>query len=439
VDAIGIVLSLVLVAANGFFVAVEFGLARLRPTQAAEFVREGRPGAKSVTQAVQHIDSYLSACQLGITMCSLGLGALGEPAFHHLLEPLLGDAAKIAGIGLASALSFLIITTLHVVVGELAPKSAAIARTPPVVLALTPFMRAFYFATRPLVDLFNALGNLLLKPFGVPPASEAGHQPHSEEELRQLLRDSSRQGTIGREEQELSEAALIFGDLRAREVMKPRTDVAYVLTSDPPRRIAGRVMETGHTRLPLCEPDGGLDAAVGVLNAKDLLPLCFGPEDDVDLPSIARPIAHVSESARVDDVLRDMRHARRHIALVHDEHGTVIGLITLEDILEELVGEIEDEFDPEQPDPIRVEDDGLHIDGSAAAREVADHLGFDLEAHHETTIGGYLSEELGRVPQAGEEVELHGRRFRVLGVDETRVTELALVDGDEQDRDDDAG
>jgi CBS domain containing-hemolysin-like protein len=439
VDAIRIVLSLLLVAANGFFVAVEFGLARLRPTQAAEFVREGRPGAKSVAHAVQHIDSYLSACQLGITICSLGLGALGEPAFHHLLEPLLGDAAKVAGIGLASALSFLIITTLHVVVGELAPKSAAIARTPPIVLALTPFMRAFYFATRPLVDLFNALGNLLLKPFGVPPASEAGHQPHSEDELRQLLRDSSRQGTIGREEQELSEAALIFGDLRAREVMKPRTDVAYVLTSDPPRRIAERVMETGHTRLPLCEPEGGLDAAVGVLNAKDLLPLCFGPEDGVDLPSIARPIAHVSESARVDDVLRDMRHARRHIALVHDEHGTVIGLITLEDILEELVGEIEDEFDPEQPDPIRVEDDGLHIDGSAAARDVADHLGFDLEAHHETTIGGYLSEELGRVPQPGEEVELHGRRFRVLGVDETRVTELALVDGDEQDRDGDAG
>ena len=438
-DAIRIVLSLVLVAANGFFVAVEFGLARLRPTQAAEFVREGRPGAKSVAHAVQHIDSYLSACQLGITMCSLGLGAVGEPAFHHLLEPLLGDAAKIAGIGLASALAFLIITTLHVVVGELAPKSAAIARTPPVVLALTPFMRAFYLATKPLVDLFNALGNLLLKPFGVPPASEAGHQPHSEDELRQLLRESSRQGTIGREEQELSEAALIFGDLRAREVMKPRTDVAYVLTSDPPRRIAERVMETGHTRLPLCEPEGGLDAAVGVLNAKDLLPLCFGPEEAVDVRSIARPIAHVSESARVDDVLRDMRRERRHIALVHDEHGTVIGLITLEDILEELVGEIEDEFDREQPDPIRLEDDGLHIDGSAPAREVADHLGFDLEAHHETTIGGYLSEELGRVPQEGEEVALHGRRFRVLGVDETRVTELALVERDENERDGDAG
>src|ERR671921_1412383 len=164
--AAGVVLAFVLVAANGFFVAVEFGLARLRPTQAAEFVHQGRPGAKSVQHAVQHIDSYLSACQLGITICSLGLGALGEPAFHDALEPILGDAAEIAGIGIASAIAFGLITTLHVVVGELAPKSAAIARTTPIVLVLTPPMRMFYFATKPLVDGLNGLGNLVLKPFG---------------------------------------------------------------------------------------------------------------------------------------------------------------------------------------------------------------------------------------------------------------------------------
>jgi CBS domain containing-hemolysin-like protein len=433
VTAARIALALLLVAANAFFVAVEFGLARLRPTQAAEFVRERRPGSKAVQHALEHIDSYLSACQLGITICSLGLGALGEPAFHDALEPLLGDAAEVAGIGVASALAFAIITTLHVVVGELAPKSAAIARTPPIVLALTPPMRAFYLATKPLVDLLNALGNLVLKPFGIPPASEAGHQPHSEDELRLLLRESSRQGTIGVEEQELSEAALVFGDLRAREVMKPRAEVAYVLTTDSPRRVAERVIETGHTRLPLCEPKGGLDAAIGVINAKDLLPIGLRPDADIDLRSVARPIAHVSESARVDRVLRDMRRERRHIALVHDEHGTVVGLITLEDVLEELVGEIEDEFDPEAREPIRVEGDTIVIEGSAPTRDVAERLGFELEGHHETTIGGYLSEELGRVPRPGEEVALHGRRFKVLGVDETRVTALALVSDDRRD------
>src|SRR3954469_19492457 len=426
----GILLALVLVLANGVFVAVEFGLARLRPTQAAEFARQRRPGSKSVLHAVEHIDSYLSACQLGITMCSLGLGAVGEPAFHQALEPLLGDAAQVAGIGLASALSFAIITTLHVVVGELAPKSAAIARTPPIVLALTPAMRAFYLATKPLVDLFNGLGNLLLKPFGVPPASESGHQPHSEEELRSLLRESSREGTIGREEQELSEAALVFGDLRAREVMRPRAEVAFVHTTDTPRQVAERVIESGHTRLPLCEPDGGLDAAVGVINAKDLLPLGLRPETDIDLHSIARPIAHVSESARVDRVLRDMRRERRHLALVHDEPDTAVGLVTRRDIPEEIVGEIYDEFDPERQDPIRVDGDTVIVDGAASAREVAERLGFELEGHHETTIGGYLSEELGRVPRPGEEVVLHERRFRVLGVEETLVTELAIVDLD---------
>src|SRR6185436_2099000 len=148
-------------------------------------------------------------------------------------------------IGIASAVAFILITTLHVVVGELAPKSAAIARTPRVVLALTPAMRVFYFATKPAVELLNGLGNLVLKPFGVPPTSEAGSQPHSEDELRLLLRESSRKGTIGHEEQELSEAALVFGDLRAREVMRPRAEVAYVTTDDAPRRVAERVIETG--------------------------------------------------------------------------------------------------------------------------------------------------------------------------------------------------
>jgi CBS domain containing-hemolysin-like protein len=438
VTAARIVFALVLVGLNGFFVAVEFGIARLRHTQAEEFAHEGRPGSKAVLHAVDHIDSYLSACQLGITICSLGLGALGEPAFHDALEPLLGDAAEVAGIGLASALAFAIITTLHVVVGELAPKSAAIARTPPIVLALTPPMRVFYYATKPLVDGLNGLGNLVLRPFGVPPASEAGSQPHSEDELRSLLRESSREGTIGREEQELSEAALVFGDLRAREVMRPRAEIAYVLTSDSPRHVAERVIDTGHTRLPLCEPAGGLDAAVGVLNAKDLLPVGLRGEAHVDLRSIARPIAHVSESARVDRVLRDMRRDRRHIGLVHDEHGTVVGLVTLEDIIEEIVGEIDDEFDPERRDAFRRDGDVVVIDGAAPAREVAERLGFELEGHHETTIGGYLSEELGRVPRPGEEIALHAQRFKVLGVDGTLVTELALVDRD-GDRSEESG
>jgi CBS domain containing-hemolysin-like protein len=429
----GVALAVVLVAVNGFFVAVEFSVARLRPTQAQELLREGRPGSKSVAHAVDHIDAYLSACQLGITMASLGLGALGEPAFHDLLEPILGDGATIAGFGLAGAVAFLIITTLHVVVGELAPKSLAIARTAPVVLALAPPMRVFYLSTKPLVDLFNAMGNLLLKPFGVPPASEAGHQPHSEDELRELLRESSREGLIERGEQELSEAALVFGDMRAREVMKPRGDIDLVVTSDAPRTIAERAVATGRTRMPLCEPDGGLEEAVGVVNAKDLLPLIFDEAGGVDVSRLARPLAHIAESARVDKVLREMRERRVHLALVHDEHGTVVGLLTMEDILEELVGEIEDEFDPDRADLFREQDEYLWVNGEAPVRALAARLGFELEGHHETTVGGYLSEQLARVPDPGELVECHNHRFEILEVDETRITELAVLGPTNQD------
>jgi CBS domain containing-hemolysin-like protein len=421
-----LILALVLVAANGFFVAVEFSVARLRPTQVQELLRQGRPGAKSAAHAVEHIDAYLSACQLGITMCSLGLGAIGEPVFHDLLEPVLGDAATIGGFGLAAALAFLIITTLHVVVGELSPKSLAIARTAPVVLALAPPMRAFYLSTKPLVDLFNAMGNLLLKPFGVPPASEAGHQPHSENELRELLRESSRQGLIEREEQELSEAALVFGDMRAREVMKPRGEIDLVLTSDSPRTIAERAIATARTRLPLCEPDGGLESAVGAVNAKDLLPLIFDGGSRAEVSKLARPLAHVSESARIDEVLREMREARVHLALVHDEHGTVVGLLTMEDILEELVGEIEDEFDLHEAELIHEQDGRLQAHGEAPARMVAKRLDVELEGQHETTVGGYLSEQLGRVPAVGEVIDCHGHRFEILAVEETRITEIAI-------------
>jgi CBS domain containing-hemolysin-like protein len=422
-----LLLALVLVAANAFFVAVEFSVARLRPTQAHELLRQGRPGAKSVAHAVDHIDAYLSACQLGITMASLGLGAIGEPAFHDLLEPVLGEAAPIAGFGLASLVAFLAITTLHVVLGELSPKSLAIARTAPVVLALAPPMRWFYLATKPLVDLFNAMGNLVLKPFGVPPASEAGHQPHSEDELRELLRESSREGLIDQEEQRLSEAALVFGDMRAREVMKPRGEIDFVLTTDSARTVAQRAIATGRTRLPLCEPDGGLESVLGAINAKDLLPLIFEDEQRLELSRLTRPLAHTSESARVDEVLREMREDRVHLALVHDEHGTIIGLLTMEDILEELVGEIEDEFDADRPDLFREDDVRLYVEGGTPVRALAERLDFELEGHNETTVGGYLSEQLGRVPDIGEVVECHGHRFEILAVTETRITKVAVV------------
>jgi CBS domain containing-hemolysin-like protein len=420
----GLLVAVVLVAANAFFVGAEFSIARLRPTQAAEFVRERRPGARSAQHAVEHIDAYLSACQLGITLSSLGLGAVGEPAFHDLLEPVFGERTRIVGFGLASAVAFSIITIAHVVLGELAPKSAAIARTGPIALLLAPPMRGFYLATKPVVDLFNAMGNLVLKPFGIPPASEAGHAPHSEDELRELLRESREGGLIERDESELSEAALTFGDLRARGVMQPRPGIDYVTTADTIDEVIETAMRTGRTRLPLVERNGDLDNAIGVINAKDLLPAALG--ESIDLRTRARPLPRLAEGTRVDKFLRDMRREKRHLALVVDEHGTVTGLLTLEDVLEELVGEIDDEFDTAAAQLIRRHGGELRVEGSAPVRLVARELGITLDAPHESTLNGHLIEQLGRVPEPGETVEFDGARLEVIAGDDAQITLLAV-------------
>jgi CBS domain containing-hemolysin-like protein len=423
--AIGLVVALLLVAANGFFVAVEFAIARLRPTQVDEWLAERRPGAKSAHHAVTHIDAYLAACQLGITLASLGLGVVGEPAFHHLVEPLFGEDSRIAGIAVGSAIAFFIITLLHVVLGELSPKSLAISRTGPTALLLVPLMRVFYLATKPVVDFFNFLGNLVLRPFGVPPASEAGHTPHSEDEIRQLLRQSSEGGLIDAEETSFSENALLFGDRRAREIMVPRPEIDWISTENTAREAADLAIATGRTRLPVGEPEGGLDAAVGVLNVKDLIaPAQRG--QDVSVRELVRDLARVAESERLDEVLHTLRRQRQHIALVLDEYGTVVGLLTLEDVMEEIVGEIQDEFDPAEIEYVRREDGMWRIDGAAPLREVSERLGLDLDTAHEATIGGHMVEELGRVPSEGETVVLEGRPVEVLGADETRVTELRI-------------
>ncbi|HEV2075104.1 MAG TPA: hemolysin family protein [Thermoleophilaceae bacterium] len=428
---LAIVAALALVAANGFFVATEFSITRLRPTQVGDFEKEGRPGASSVRHAADNIDAYLAACQLGITVSSLGLGALGEPAFEALLHPVLGDAAVFGGIALAFLLAFLLITTLHVVVGELSPKSLAIARTARVSLLVAPPMRVFYLVTKPLVDGFNGLGNLLLKPFGIPPAREAGHAPHSESEIRQLMRHSQAEGMIQREDLRLSENVFSFGDMRVREVMMPRPDIDYVTTDGDVAGAARRAMETGHTRFPLCEPDGGLDAVVGSIHVKDLLSVALKGEE-VKLTELARAIGRFSESTLIDEVLREMQRRRQHMALVMDEHGTAVGLVTLEDILEELVGEIEDEFDPETVEHIRREGPDAVVDGSTPVRMLAQELGIEIADPHEATIGGHIVELLGRMPQVGEVIELDGYRAEVKSVADARITGLRFSPQPEQ-------
>ena len=323
-------------------------------------------------------------------------------------------------------LAFAIVTMLHVVLGELAPKSLAIARTTKTVLWVAPPMRVFYLATKPLVDVFNWLGNLVLRPFGIPPAREVGHAPHTEDELRMLLAQSDTEGLIKAYEREFAENALIFGDLRARQVMVPRSEIDYLVVGESTEEAVRRASDSLHTRLPLCETEDGLDHTVGAVNFKELLRLALDGAA-VDLTELARPLTRVSESMLVDQVLREMRKRRQHMALVVDEFGTTVGLVTLEDILEEIVGEFEEEEDGEHPAEIRRDGDELVCAGTAPLGEVEDALGIDLENAGEATIGGHVVELLGRIPEAGEVVDVEGLSVAISAVDEARIVELRFL------------
>ena len=422
-DVLRVLAALALVALNAFFVATEFAITRIRLSQVLELERQGKPGARAARHAVEHIDAYLAACQLGITIASIGLGALAEPAFEHLLGPALDRFAPGVAVGLSFALAFGIVTLLHVVLGELAPKSLAIARTARTALFVSPPMRLFYMTTKPLVDGFNALGNLVLKPFGIPPAREVGHAPHTEDELRMLLAQSVREGLIDTYEREFAENVLVFGDLRARQVMVPRPDIDFLVVGETVAEAVRRASGSLHTRLPLCEAEDGLDHPVGVINSKELLHLALDGVE-VDLQELARPLTRIPESTLVHEVLRELRRRRQHIALVVDEFGTTVGLITLEDILEEIVGEFEEEEEGERDDGIRREDGVLIVAGTAPVGEVEDELGLEIANAGEATIGGHVVEMLGRVPSAGETVEIEGLLVTVTAVDEARIVEL---------------
>lgn len=252
--ALELLAAVILLGANFFFVVVEFAITRARPTQVADLESRGVRGSRSLRHAVDNLDAYLSACQLGITLASIGLGIFGERALRHLIDPAVAPLGALTGVGafaISFALAYGIVSAFHVVLGELTPKSLAIARTRRSGLLLAPPMRLFYLATRPVVDMLNWAGNLVLRPFGIPPAREAGHTPHSEPELRWLLGQSQRAGILDADERQYAENVLLFGDRRARELMVPRPDVIYLTTDQTVHEAAGIVTQTHHTRLQI--------------------------------------------------------------------------------------------------------------------------------------------------------------------------------------------
>ncbi len=419
----GLFLAILLVALNGFFVAAEFALVKVRPTQIEPYAQEGKLSARKAKHMVRHLDAYLSATQLGITLASLALGWVGEPAFAWIIEPVVrpfteNNPQLLHSISLT--VSFLVITILHIVLGELAPKSVAIRKPEGTTLAISLPLFFFYKVTFPAIWLLNHSASYLLKLVGIAPVSESD-LAHSEEELRLLL-SSSHSGGVSKQTRELLDNIFELKHRVARQIMVPRQDVIYLSTTRTMSENLRTARRSGHTRFPLC--DGDLDHVVGLIHIKDL----FRKERPVaTLREVAREIAFVPETLELDRLLKRMRTERVHLAAVIDEYGGVSGVVTLEDVIEEIVGQIQDEFDVEKPEIRSTEDGAWIVSGGMLVEDLEDELHLELSERDEDTIGGVVLSELGRTPTVGDRVELGPVLLEVLDVDNNRIKDLRLT------------
>ena len=419
----GLFLAIVLVFLNGFFVAAEFALVKVRPTQIDPYVTEGLRRGKVARHMIRHLDAYLSATQLGITLASLALGWIGEPAFAWIIEPVVrtfaGDNPQILHSA-ALTVSFLTITILHIVLGELAPKSIAIRKSEGTALLIALPLFVFYKITYPAIWVLNHTANALLKVFGIAPVSE-GELAHDEEELRLLL-SSSNASQLSTQKRELLDNIFELSHRMARQIMLPRQDVVYLSTARPLAENLRLARRSGHTRFPLCE--GDLDHVVGVIHIKDI----FHRERPLtSLQEVAREIAFVPETLELDRLLKRMRTERFHLAAVIDEYGGVSGIVTLEDVIEEIVGQINDEFDVEKPE-IQEKGDGVfEVAGGVLVEDLEEALGTEFSERDEDTIGGVVLSELGRNPAIGDRVELGPIAIEVLEVQLNRVSTVRVT------------
>ena len=428
-SGLGILGALLLVALNGVFVAAEFSLVKIRSAQVEKMVEEGRASARLVQGAVGKLDRYLAVCQLGITISSLGLGALGEPAIARLLEPVLGALGFSEGLihGIAFTVGFGIITFLHVVFGELAPKSFAIQKPEGTSLFVAPFMRFFYYLLLPGVVVFNGTANAVVKLFGVAPAAE-GSETYSEAEIRTLIAQSTRQGILQKDEEARLTGVFSLEETPAREIMVPRPDVVMV-PADLSLKDLITVTAAGHyTRYPVYEGEAH-DRVVGSVHVKDILRAVEshgGVEAGVRARDLMRDVLMVPENRPIENILEDFQKQKIQVAVVIDEWGSLEGLVTIEDILEEIVGEITDEFDDAEPAVQTLANGSYAVDGRLPISVVNEALGAGFESEDFETIGGIVLGALGRVPEVGDEVSLDGHILRVEEVDGPRVAQVMV-------------
>ena len=416
-------IAIALVLLNGFFVAAEFALVKVRGSQLDELVQQGRPFAKTAKWLGDRLDASLSACQFGITMASLALGWVGEPAFARLLEPAF-DALGFSETVLHTTsfiIAFSIITTLHLVIGEQAPKIYAIRRPELMALWCAAPLKFFYVVFYPFLIALSFTTAKLLSLVGIVGGSEH-ESPHTESEIRALVKQSHGSGELTRNEQRLIHAVFEFDDMICRRVMVPRSDVIFFEVDQPLSECIEIVHQTKHTRYPLCEDS--LEQVVGILHIKDFVGLDL--ESPIDLRQLARPPHHVPETMPVSQLLRHFQKSHQLMAIVVDEHGTVVGIVTLENVLEQIIGPVEDEFDTEPPDIVPDGKRRFIVQGGAALDVINKELNLEMRATDVDTVGGWLVERVGRVLETGDRVEFDGAVAEVIEVEGARVKSIRI-------------
>jgi CBS domain containing-hemolysin-like protein len=425
--------ALVLVALNGFFVAAEFALVRVRETRLVQLEQEGSVRAGVVRNALQDLDAYLSVCQVGITIASLALGWVGEPAVSALIRPGF-EALGVFNEGLveivAVVLGFAVITYAHLVFGEQAPKYFSIQRAEATSLWIARPLRIFMFLFRPLVWLVNASTNFVLRPWNVRLGEE--DEVHSEEELRIMITSSTSQGILEPQEREYLNNVFDFGDTVAREVMVPRPDIEALPGDAPLEELVERAAFGRYTRYPVYDDD--LDHVLGAVHVKDLFRAAKEDGESFDLKPLIRDCLVVPENKRIEEILREFQGLKLQMAIVIDEWGSVEGLVTIEDVLEEIVGEIQDEFDEPEAAIEPLGNGTYAVDGRIPITDVNDYFSLDLPHEDFDTIGGYVLGSLGRPPEPGDTVEVGDGILRVKSVDGPRVSMLTFERDEVPDR-----
>lgn len=433
-SAVGLLAVIVLVLANGFFVATEFAIVAVRRSRLEQLIQEGQVAAGVAKHIVDHLDAYIAACQLGVTMASLALGWLGEPALAHLLEPplayVLGRFAPAAAHSVAIGVAFALISALHIVAGELAPKGLALQRPEQTTLWVARPLQLFYVVFRWPITALNAVGNGVLRLLGLRPA--AGHEMvHTVEELELLVKASRQAGMVEESEARIARRAFQFADLTAAGLMTPRTELEAVPVGIDLEELLARVAITQRGRLLVY--DGSLDNILGVIRVRDLLPLARQPRERFDLRALIRPVLTVPEGRRADDLLEDMQQAGRHLAVVVDEYGGTAGIVTLADLMRALVGRIDEESSLGPPRRASVEPDGsMLLDGLLRLHEFEELIGVDLKEPARAgveTLGGLVVALLDRMPRVSDEVLVAGRRVRVEQLQGRRIGVVRLLPG----------